>query len=35
MKIQRAAESGRLQLVENRDLILKAWHDYFGNQRSL
>lgn len=25
-----------LQVVtEHRDLILKAWHDHFGNQRSL
>ena len=22
-------------VVENRDLILRAWHDHFGNQRSL
>ncbi|HEX3115842.1 MAG TPA: DUF4160 domain-containing protein [Bradyrhizobium sp.] len=22
-------------VVENRDLILRAWHDHFGNQRPL
>jgi hypothetical protein len=28
--------SNILQVVaDNRDLILKAWHDHFGNQRSL